>query len=122
VGGVDVVLDSGPGCDEEGGLAVGAAAAEAKRYVFLEGLAQETSDKKQIRDEILSVLFAGRDSTGSSLANVMFMMARKPEAWKQVREEVMNVTQGNLPDAAMLRQMKFLRNVLNESTYMLLRS
>jgi cytochrome P450 len=96
------------------------AAAEAKRYVFLEGLAQETSDKKQIRDEILSVLFAGRDSTGSSLANVMFMMARKPEAWKQVREEVMNVTQGNLPDAAMLRQMKFLRNVLNESTYMLL--
>jgi hypothetical protein len=98
------------------------AAAEAKRYVFLEGLAQETSDKKQIRDEILSVLFAGRDSTGSSLANVMFMMARKPEAWKQVREEVMNVTQGNLPDATMLRQMKFLRNVLNESTYMPIRS
>jgi len=94
------------------------AAAAAGRYVFLEGLAQQTNDKKQIRDEILSVLFAGRDSTGSSLANIMFMMARRPEAWNQLREEVMRVTQGNLPDAAMLRQMKFLRKCLNESTYM----
>jgi cytochrome P450 len=94
----------------------GFAAADSKRYIFLEGLSQETDDKAQIRDEILSVLFAGRDSTGSLLSNAMFMLARKPEVWDQLREEVMRVTQGELPDAAMLRQMTFLRNVLTEST------
>lgn len=92
-----------------------AAADSNKRYIFLEGLSQETDDKAQIRDEILSVLFAGRDSTGSLLSNAMFMLARKPGVWDQLREEVMRVTQGELPDAAMLRQMKFLRNVLTES-------
>lgn len=89
----------------------------SKRYIFLEGLLQETNDKLQIRDEILSVLFAGRDSTGSLLSNAMFMLARKPEVWNTLREEVLGVTQGCLPDASMLRQMKFLRNILNESTY-----
>jgi hypothetical protein len=97
-------------------LQEGFGAADAKKYIFLEGLSQETDDKAQIRDEILSVLFAGRDSTGSLLSNAMFMLARKPDVWDQLREEVMRVTQGELPDASMLRQMKFLRNVLTEST------
>lgn len=97
-------------------LQEGFAAADAKRYIFLEGLSQQTDDKAQIRDEILSVLFAGRDSTGSLLSNAMFMLARKPDVWKQLREEVMRVTQGCLPDASMLRQMKWVRNVLTEST------
>lgn len=87
-----------------------------KKYIFLEGLSQQTPDKAQIRDEIVSVLFAGRDSTGSLLSNAMFMLARKPHVWNQLRDEVMSVTQGSLPDAAMLRQMKCVRNILTEST------
>ncbi|KAH1824146.1 hypothetical protein KXX27_000732 [Aspergillus fumigatus] len=37
------------------------------RYVFLHGLAQQTGDRRRIRDEVMNVLLAGRDTTASLL-------------------------------------------------------
>lgn len=58
------------------------------RYVFLHELVKVTSDPQVIRDEVLSALLGGRDTTASLLSNLFFCLARDPRVWKKLRDEV----------------------------------
>ena len=58
------------------------------RYVFLHELAKLTADPQVIRDEVLSALFGGRDTTASLLSNLFFCLARDPRVWAKLRREV----------------------------------
>lgn len=72
-----------------------------------------TDDRTQIRSEILNLLLAGRDSMASTLANLFFMLARRPEVEKKLREEVDRL-QGSRPSFEVLKGMKYLRWCFNE--------
>lgn len=86
------------------------------KYVFLEEIVEQTQDRNRIRDEIISVLFAGRDSTGGLLSNTMFMLARRPDVWDRLKLEVQETFGGAMPtDSEKLRHMTFMKCVLNES-------
>ena len=85
-----------------------------KKYVFLDAMAETTLDPLELRYEILNVLIAGRDTTGSLLSNVFFMLARHPDTWASVRAEVDETFKGKLPDYNSLNNMKQVRNLLNE--------
>lgn len=86
----------------------------AARYVFLYELISQTSDKVKIRDELLNVLLAGRDTTASFLSNIWFMLSKRPEILARLREEV-DVLDGEIPSLEQLKNMKYLRALLNES-------
>lgn len=88
---------------------------EGKRYIFLYELVKRVEDPVAIRSELLNVLLAGRDTTASLLSDVWFTLARRPDVWSRLREEV-DALEGKHPTIQQIRDMRYLRIVLNEST------
>jgi cytochrome P450 len=83
------------------------------KRVFSHELAARTTDPDVILDEVMNVLVAGRDTTASLLGNMFFMLARCPDAWKRLREEVAFLN-GRVPSYQELRQLRFVRCCINE--------
>lgn len=86
---------------------------DSRPYIFLEEIAKLTKDRQVLRDQVLSILLAGRDTTASLLSNLFFMLARYPDVWRKLRAEVMDLN-GQLPTYTDLRNMKYLRQCINE--------
>lgn len=84
-----------------------------KRYVFLYEMAKETQDRIQLRNELLNVLLAGRDTTASLLSNTFFVLARRPDIWAKLKAEV-DTLGGVAPTYETLRGMKYIKYLLNE--------
>jgi len=87
---------------------------EKGKYIFANELALATDDPMQIRAELLNILLAGRDTTAGLLSNTFFVLARRPDIWAKLKDEV-DQLEGRRPDYDTLRDMKYLRFVLNES-------
>jgi cytochrome P450 len=87
---------------------------ENRKYIFANELALATDDPIQIRAELLNILLAGRDTTAGLLSNTFFVLARRPDVWAKLQSEV-NQLGGKRPDYETLRNMKYLKYVLNES-------
>jgi cytochrome P450 len=85
-----------------------------EKYVFLHQLAKDTTDKKRLRDELLNVLLAGRDTTASLLSNLWFVLAKRPEIFEKLRKEVEETLNGELPTYEQIKSMKYLKYCLNE--------
>lgn len=88
---------------------------EGKKYVFLHELAKQTKDKRRLRDELLNVLLAGRDTTASLLGNLFWVLSKRPDVWAKLREEIEQQLGGKTPTYEELRNMKYLKWCLNES-------
>lgn len=88
------------------------------RYVFLYELVKRTTDPVQLRSEMLNVLLAGRDTTASLLSDTWFVLARRPDVWAKLREEV-DALGGQKPKFQQIKDMKYLRWVLNECRHQL---
>jgi hypothetical protein len=86
---------------------------EEERYVFIHELVKQTNDKTRIRDELMNVLLAGRDTTASLLSNMFFEIAKRPDIWQKLREEVAMLN-GRLPTYEELRNFRYLKWCLNE--------
>jgi cytochrome P450 len=84
------------------------------RYVFSYELSKQTLDKTNITDQILSIMFAGRDTTANLLTIVFFTLARHPDVWNKLRKEVLTLD-GRKPSFDDLKSMTYLTWVLNES-------
>lgn len=78
-------------------------------------LALQTSPPLTLRNEILQALMAAQGTTAALLSNVFFLLARHPAVYQKLRQEVLAL--GNEePDFDRLLHMKYLQNVLKEST------
>lgn len=87
---------------------------DSGRYLFIEELVRQTDDRVRIRSELLNILLAGRDTTASLLSNVWWMISRRPDVWNRLREEVATLN-GEQPTYEQLKDLKYVRAVLNES-------
>lgn len=85
----------------------------SERYVFIHELAKQTNDKKRIRDELINILLAGRDTTASLLSNMFFEVAKNPAIWAKLRAEI-STLEGRIPSYEELRNLKYLKWCLNE--------
>lgn len=84
-------------------------------FTFLHGLASLTRDPKVIRDQLVAVLLAGRDTTAGTLSWAFYELAAYPEKWKRLRDEVLSALGHNEPTYQDLKDMKYLRYVLQET-------
>ncbi|CAG8393327.1 unnamed protein product [Penicillium salamii] len=89
-----------------------------ERYIFLRALAAETDDPKMLRDSMLNILLAGRDTTASLLSSTFFYLSRHQNVWNRLRGEITKVfgdaeTQAEITHAK-LKDIPYLRYVLNE--------
>lgn len=87
---------------------------EKGRYVFADELVTKTNDKYRVRSELLNILLAGRDTTASLLSNVWWTLARRPDIFNKVQDEIAFLD-GAAPDYQQIKDMKYLRALLNES-------
>lgn len=87
-----------------------------KGYNFLYSLAGYTREPKVLRDQIIAVLLAGRDTTACTLSWALYELARHPEAVAKLRREILDtVGPDRAPTYADLKNMSYLKNVINET-------
>ncbi|KAK7038469.1 cytochrome P450 [Favolaschia claudopus] len=83
---------------------------------MLEHLVNYTDDQTILRDEILNITLAGRDTTASLLTFTVYKLAEHPQIFAKAREEILRVVGSTgRPTFEHLRDMKYLRAVLNET-------
>lgn len=85
-------------------------------YTFLHELASFTRDRKVIRDQLVAVLLAGRDTTAATLSWTLYELGRHPECVRRLRAEILaQVGPQRTPTYADLKSMKYLQAVMNET-------
>lgn len=84
-----------------------------ERYIFIHELAKQTTDRKRLRDELVNILLAGRDTTASLLSNMFFEIAKRPDIYAKLRDEVAFLD-GRTPTYEELKNLKYLKWCLNE--------
>jgi cytochrome P450 len=87
---------------------------KSNRYIFIDELVSQTNDRTRIRSEALNILLAGRDTTASLLTNVWWILSKRPDLWAKLQTEVTSLD-GAHPTFEQLKDLKFLRALLNES-------
>ncbi|KAG2028464.1 cytochrome P450, partial [Suillus americanus] len=88
----------------------------ADDQTLVDHLVNLTSDFKIIKDETLNILLAGRDTTASTLTSAVYLLAMHPEFLTRLREEIISkVGLTRRPTYDDIKEMKFLRAVLNET-------
>ena len=70
---------------------------------------------EQIRDEVLTLLLAGHETTANSLTWTWYLLSQNPGAEQRLHAELDQVLAGRAPTAADVEHLKFTRAVLSES-------
>ncbi|KAH7363866.1 cytochrome P-450 [Rhexocercosporidium sp. MPI-PUGE-AT-0058] len=98
--------------------------AKSKKHDFLYMLRSTCADQAEVREQVLGLLAAGRDTTASLMSWVFYCLARDDRVWKKLRAEVINTfgayssdTETTLQDVTFqkLKSCRYLQYVLNET-------
>lgn len=88
-----------------------------EKYTFLYELAQSTRDPATIRDQLINILIAGRDTTAALLSFAFVGLVANPYALKKLRESIA-ADFGGTKDSITFESLKrcvYLRYVINEA-------
>jgi cytochrome P450 len=83
-------------------------------YNILRELAAVTSDRKVLRDQVLHILVAARDTTASLLGNLFFVLAKEKDIYDKLRSEVISIAGNETPTHQQLKQMEYLKWCVQE--------
>ena len=90
-----------------------------QRYVLLDALAETTRDPVELREHMISILLAGRDTTASLLSFVYAEFIQHPEVYQKLRSVVLEEfgTYSNPRDITFstLKSCSYLQWILNET-------
>ncbi|TID22340.1 cytochrome P450 alkane hydroxylase-like protein [Venturia nashicola] len=79
-------------------------------YTFLHALATYTRDRKVLRDQLVAVLLAGRDTTACSLSWLFYELSTHPEIVTKLRQEIKTtIGMHKDPEYSDLKSMKYLQ-------------
>ena len=73
---------------------------------------------KQLRDEMMTILLAGHDTTALTLTYTWYLLSEHPKVRDQVHEELASVCGGETPTMADTRSLDYTERVLQESMRM----
>lgn len=57
-------------------------------YIFLYELVKETRNPKLLRDQLLNIMIAGRDTTAGLMSFTFYELSKHPDAWAKLKEEI----------------------------------
>lgn len=87
-----------------------------KSSTFLHSLANYTRDPKVIRDQVVAVLLAGRDTTAATLSWAFYELSHYPKIYAKLRAEILErVGPTRAPTYEDLKNMPYLRHTINET-------
>ncbi|MGW1762632.1 cytochrome P450 [Streptomyces sp. NPDC002073] len=109
--------DPGTETDNGGGDGAGSGAGEDLLTLLAAARsAQDTAfDADELRDQVLIFLLAGHETTATSLAFSLWLLARHPEVQDRARAEISQVLGDRTPEAADLDKLPYLTQVLKEA-------
>ncbi|KAF9445059.1 cytochrome P450 monooxygenase pc-3 [Macrolepiota fuliginosa MF-IS2] len=82
---------------------------------LLDYLVDQTQDREVIKDELVNLLVASRDTTASLLTFSLYMLIEHPDITRRLRTEILStVGPKSMPTYDDIRSMKYLRAFLNE--------
>jgi cytochrome P450 len=70
---------------------------------------------QQLRDEVVTLLIAGHETTATALSWTFYLLSQNPLAEQRLRLELAQVLSGRLPTAADLPSLPYSRMVIDES-------
>lgn len=76
---------------------------------------REEVSSTQLRDDLLSMLVAGHETTGSVLTWTVYLLSKDPSSLSKAKEEVDRVLQGRRPSYEDTKELKFLARCITES-------
>ncbi|KAF7303478.1 Cytochrome P450 monooxygenase [Mycena indigotica] len=83
---------------------------------LLTEMLEQTDDPQVLKDEMLNMLLAGRDTTMHTLTVCVYFFTMYPDIYRRAREEMLaQVGPTRRPTYEDIKEMKFLRAVLNET-------
>jgi cytochrome P450 len=86
------------------------------RYTFLHALAGFTRDRTVLRDQLIAVLLAGRDTTACTLSWLFYELSKQPRIVKKLRNEITDqVGLHRRPTYVDLKAMRYLQHTVNET-------
>ena len=89
-----------------------------KKFILLNELAKDTQDPLELRNESLSLLFAGRDTAGALLGWVFYFLARHERVFNKLRCVVLETFGSATTSQISFPQLKacqYMLHVINES-------
>jgi cytochrome P450 len=75
----------------------------------------EGLDDRQMRNEIMTIFFAGHETTANALAFAWYLLATHPEVDARLHDELEQVLGGRAPGHADLGQLRYTRMVFEET-------
>ena len=85
---------------------------------FLVDMRGADIDNKQLRDDLMTMLIAGHETTAAVLTWSLFELTRNPDCLKAAQEEIDRVVGDRTPTLEDIKEMKYLRMVVSESLRM----
>ncbi|KAI5868288.1 cytochrome P450 monooxygenase CYP539B5 [Durotheca rogersii] len=87
-----------------------------KHFTFLYSIARYTRNRRALRDQIIAVLLAGRDTTAATLSWAFYELSHFPDKYKKLRDEVLAfVGRTRTPTYEDIKEMAYMRYTLNET-------
>jgi cytochrome P450 len=75
----------------------------------------EGMSDKQLRDEMLTIMLAGHETTANALSWCWYLLAQHPEAEVRLHEELERVLGGRAPSREDIPELKYTRMVIEEA-------
>ncbi|KAH6654776.1 cytochrome P450 [Truncatella angustata] len=85
-----------------------------REYVFLDELLKSGEPDDVVRDHLISIFFAGRDTTTSVLTYLFYELSRRPDVVSKIREEISELEDDN-PAWEQLKHLKYLNWAVKEA-------
>lgn len=64
---------------------------DRKRYVLIEGMSEAIQDPITLRFHLQAIFSVGRETSARAFTNLMFLLARNPHIWKDLRKEALSL-------------------------------
>lgn len=75
----------------------------------------EMLDDENIRYQIITFLIAGHETTSGLLSFAIYFLLKNPDKLRKAQEEVDRILTGSVPTYKQVRELKYIRMILNES-------
>lgn len=83
------------------------------KLVCSEQLVERTRHRKTLRDELLTLYFAGSDTVAALLISTIFAVSKRPDVWRRLRDDVCHLN-GQSPSSSQLKKIQYVEYCIYE--------